>query len=209
MAFLFLISIPLVFSYFVNKRGLFVLMLPALCISLLLTYSRAPVFLAVCCMVVMFVIVAFRYKRTYPYKRIIVTCILLSIAGSGMFEINTSYLFRVNVHMADMARLKTAGIALTSMAARPLLGHGPGELYIRKYEGSKKKHIMIFGGYSLKTPHNLYLLFATENGLIFTALWMIFILVQIKLVMIKRGDLISYPNYLHGLYLLNRYGISF
>lgn len=198
LAFLFMITIPLTFSLYIIRGGICNLMfLGLVLVSLLFTYSRGPLILALAYLVIMSLVVFVKYKRSHTYKRIIF-CAVLSICTlfiallSGKVPVNMDYLFRKDVGLADSARITSAETALTLAMDRPLLGHGPGQLYIRNYEQVEDKHIMIFGMHSLKTPHNFYLLLAAENGLFSPCFWAIFFVVVIKSVSISRKSLLEH-----------------
>lgn len=198
LAFLFMLSIPVIFSRYITKGRIFNLIFLGMAfVSLLLTYSRGPLILALGCVAIMSLFLLAKYKKLYIYKRILV-CVVLFICTlfiallSGRIPVNTDYLFRKDMGSADSARITSAKTALTLAMNRPLLGYGPGQLYIRNYEQVEDKHIMIFGMHSLKTPHNFYLLFATENGFFSPFFWGILFLVLIKSVSIPRKSLLEH-----------------
>ena len=198
LAFLFMITIPLTFSLYIIRGGICKLMVLGMVFaSWLLTYSRGPLILGFVCVAIMSLFLLVKHKKVYIHKRILI-CVVLSVCTlfiallSGKTPINMDYLFRKDVGHADSARITSAKTALTLAMDRPLLGYGPGQLYIRNYEQVEDKHIMIFGMHSLKTPHNLYLLFAAENGFFSVFFWGILFLVLIKSVSIPRKSLLEH-----------------
>ena len=195
IAFLFLLSLPLFVAYYVKKGALYLIPLIALLISLLLTYSRAPLLLAT-----LYIIGVSGYCfTTSPGKRVAkrlialfgVVIAVIFVAVIGIVQLDLDYLFRRDLAFTDTARIESARTALTLAVDEPLLGYGTGELYIRDYELSLDRHMILYGQYSLKTPHNLFLLIAAENGFILLILWIIFLLVLLRLVSHKGSTPIS------------------
>lgn len=196
LAFLFLVATPLTFAYYIQRGSSYLILLAILSISLVFTYSRAPLFLAFFSIVLMSSLLLLKYRQKNIHRKVFVVAVsafaIVIVLVVGTSQVDMDYLFRKDVDDADVARLESSETAMTLTAEKPFLGYGPGELYIRKYERSEEKHIIILGNRSLKTPHNLYLLFAAENGFIFFMLWLIFLAVSIKLLSIGRNKYLSH-----------------
>jgi hypothetical protein len=186
LGFLFLISLPLCLFYYMQRGTSYLILLGVLLVSLLLTYSRGPLLIAFLYIITMCLTMLIRYPGTYAYKKffalMILATVIVVISVTGILQLDRDYLLRSDLGDADSARIESTQTALTLAANKPILGYGPGELYIRHYEQSEEKHISLFGKYSLKTPHNLYLLLAAENGFIFLILWVVFLSIPIKLI---------------------------
>jgi O-antigen ligase len=142
-------------------------------IGLVLTYSRAPLILGVASIAGM----SIQEIRKRSVNIVFVITVLLGLVVLSIFifihsqTIDMDYLLRDDIHNSDTNRLISAKTALKLIEQKPLLGYSPGEIYIRGYEKDEAKHINLFYGFTLKTPHCLFLLLAVENGLFFVILW--------------------------------------
>ena len=186
LAFLLLIGTPLFFlTYVSGGRMTNALGFGISFLALIYTYSRAPLFLAICAIMgISLYCLKARQSRTIM-KRIKFVG-LIGFLGLSTFlitqdEYNLGYLVRRHT-AADSIRVDTARAACVLWWRNPVAGQGPGELYVRKYEENDDKHIVMANMESLKTPHSLYLLLAAEHGLICVALWAAFILCLLRII---------------------------
>gem|GEM_PF-5376456 len=186
LSFLLLLGVPLFFFEYLRQGGNKAVGFSVSIVALIYTYSRLPIVFCGCCILgFCFHCLSTRQAKMLKRRLKLVIIIILPVLV-GIFVVQTgynlNYLARKNVNDADSARMTSGKIAAKLCMNKPFAGYGPGNIYIRKYEESNDKQIVIENMESLKTPHNFYLLIAAEHGAICLLLWVVFMMYLLKLI---------------------------
>ena len=195
LAFFCVFSMPLLMSILLKAKNKMVysLLFFLLTSILILTYSRSALLISI--MAALTLLIWFSIRKKEGSKLFILLFCLCAIFLCVLYYlVDVEYLLRFG-DAPDIARFTSTinGIELIKM--KPLLGRGWGTVYLRQYEMNDLNLLWKdFGFYyidgfeSLPSPHNLYILFGVEQGILSPLLIILLFYLMIKKVIVTTND---------------------